>query len=76
MTIFNTSSLEECNLPRTDSCINTRLQLNIRSLNAMTIPDGTRKMEPDYYITLTISRDKTASVDDLSFTCTSEQNKV
>ena len=33
-------------------------------------------MDEDYYITITISRDKNSSVDDLTFTCTSEEDRV
>ena len=33
-------------------------------------------MGSDYYVTLTISRDKNESSDDVAFTCTSNQNKV
>ena len=55
-----------------------KLQLNIRALNALrkTASDLPLKMGSDYYVTLTISRDKNESSDDVAFTCTSNQNKV
>ena len=60
------------------------MQLNIKALNGLstskepstTGEEGTDSPPPDYYITMTISRDKIASGDDLAFTCTSEQKKV
>ena len=78
------SSSEKCTLPNTNTCINVRMQLNLNTLNALSKskePSATSKEEtdshpPDYYITMTISRDEVASGDDLAFTCTSEQKKV
>ena len=60
------------------------MQLNINALNTLsasnetyaTVKERTDSHPTDYYITMTISRDETASGDDLAFTCTSEQRKV
>lgn len=78
------TSPEKCILPITESCINVRMQLNVKALNAVSTKkesSATKREEadshvPDYYITMTISRDRIASGDDLAFTCTSEQKKV
>ena len=54
------------------------MQLNIRALNAKrkVSPTHDQLSSSDYYVTMTISRDQTASSDDVAFTCTSNQKKV
>ena len=60
------------------------MQLNIRSLNSLaaknksTLSNGQAigAQDPNYYITMSISRDGILGGDDVSFTCTSHQKKV